>query len=239
MLLIPHPPEIRAEAKRLGETTRLSCAAIAARLEVPASTVRGWKRIDGWTRPPGAPTRRVLSEADCDAIARMQAGGARNADIAHFANCHPDTVARAARRGSERRATEAAPVARPFAASAPEEVAGLRQGLLADGLGRRELLGLVHRALALATVDLIDDRTLPPDRRAQGLARIAITIKTLPDDAPAAGAASHDHQSGPATFEETNALLDELTRRFADFGVAGEVDGAPGGPAAADAAAPG
>ena len=233
MLLIPHPPEIRAEAKRLGETTRLSCAAIAAQLGIPASTARGWKRIDGWKRPPGAPTRRVLSAADCDAIARMRAGGARDADIARFANCHPDTVARAARRGSERRAADAAPVARPFAASAPEEVAALRQGLLAGGLGRRELLGLVRRALALATVDLIDDRTLPPDRRAHGLARIAITIKTLPDDAPAAGAASHDHQFGPATFEETNVFLEELAQRLSAFGAGGAADGVPREPAAA------
>ena len=119
MLLIPHPPEIRAEAKRLGETTRLSSAAIAAQLGIPASTVRGWKRIDGWKRPPGAPTRRVFIDADCDALARMQAGGARNADIARVARCHPDTVARAARRGSERRAADAAPVARPFAARSP------------------------------------------------------------------------------------------------------------------------
>ena len=165
----------------------------------------------------------------------MRAGGARDADIARFANCHPDTVARAARRGSERRAADAAPVARPFAASAPEEVAALRQGLLAGGLGRRELLGLVRRALALAlaTVDLIDDRTLPPDRRAQGLARLAITIKTLPDDAPAAGAASHDHQSGPATFEETNVFLEELAQRLSAFGAGGAADGVPREPAAA------
>ena len=163
----------------------------------------------------------------------MRAGGARDADIAHIANCHPDTVARAARRGGERRAAEAAPVAQPFAASAPEEVAALRQALLAGGLGKRDLLGLVRRALALATVDLIDDRTLPPDRRAHGLARIAITIKTLPDDAPAAGAASHDHQSGPATFEETNVFLEELAQRLSAFGAGGAADGVPREPAAA------
>jgi hypothetical protein len=238
MQLIPHPPEKRAKARWLGETTTMSCTAIAAQVEVPASTVRAWKRIDGWKRPPGAPTRRVLSAADCDAIARMQAGGARNADIARVARRHPDTVARAARRGSERRAAEAAPVAAPFAASAPEEVAALRQGLLAGGLGRRELLGLVRRTLALATVDLIDDRTLPPDRRAQGLARIAITIKTLPDDAPAAGAASHDHQSGPATFEETNALLEEIACRYEAFCARGEREGVPGDAVAVGAAAP-
>jgi hypothetical protein len=231
MQLIPHPPEKRAKARWLGETTTMSCTAIAAQVEVPASTVRAWKRIDGWKRPPGAPTRRVLSAADCDAIARLRACGARSVDIAHIARCHRNTVPRAARRGG--RAAEAAPAARPFAASAPEEVAALRQGLLAGGLGKRDLLGLVRRTLALATVDLIDDRTLPPDRRAQGLARIAITIKTLPDDAPAAGAASHDHQSGPATFEETNVFLEELAQRLSAFGAGGPADGVPGEPAAA------
>ena len=146
MRLIPHPPEIRAEAKRLGETTRLSCAAIAAQLGIPASTVRGWKRIDGWKRPPGAPTRRVFTRRTATPWRGCAPAAPGTPTSPAFANCHPDTVARAARRGSERRAAEAAPVAAPFAASAPEEVAALRQGLLAGGLGKRELLGLVRRA---------------------------------------------------------------------------------------------
>ena len=229
MQLIPHPPEKRAKARWLGETTTMSCTAIAAQVEVPASTVRGWKRIDGWKRPPGAPARRTFTDEERETIARLRACGARSVDIAHMARCHRNTVPRAARRGGR----AAAPAAAPFAASAPEEVAALRQGLLAGGLGKRELLGLVRQALALATVDLIDDRTLPPDRRAQGLARIAITIKTLPDDAPAAGAASHDHQSGPATFEETNVFLEELAQRLSAFGAGGPAIGVPGEPAAA------
>ena len=212
----------------------MSCTAIAAQARgsgLDRARLEAHRRLEASARRADA--ARPQRRRSCDAIARMRAGGARNADIAHIA----DAIATPSR-GRRGAAASGAPQTprrppAPFAASAPEEVAALRQGLLAGGLGKRELLGLVRPALALATVDLIDDRTLPPDRRAQGLARIAITIKTLPDDAPAAGAASHDHQSGPATFEETNVFLEELAQRLSAFGAGGPAIGVPGEPAAA------
>jgi uncharacterized protein YjcR len=61
MRLTPHPPDKRAQARRLGETTIMTCAEIAVEIGVPASTVRCWKQQEGWRRPPGARTRRTLS----------------------------------------------------------------------------------------------------------------------------------------------------------------------------------
>jgi transposase-like protein len=229
MRSIPHPPEIRAEARRLGETTTLSCAEIAARLDVPAPTVRNWKRIDGWQRPPGAPARRPFTAEQRDAIGRMLDGGASLAEVARAVDRHPDIVARSARR-------HRGGAGGPGAALATEEVARLREALLAGGVVRAELLALVGRALGFATLDLISDRVLPADRRAQALARTAVTIKALPDDAPAAGVSVHDHQFGPANFEEYNALLEELAERLSAFGAEGEVDAGPREPPPAEAA---
>ncbi|MDF3060134.1 MAG: hypothetical protein K0S06_243 [Microvirga sp.] len=235
MRLITHPPEKRAQAKWLGETTPLNCAEIAARVDAKPSTVRTWKRDDKWKRPADAPERRSFTQEQRAAIGRLRGLGGTNADIARVAGCSADTIARVPPVPPKGLKANAAA---PLPGFAPEEAAKLHEALAGGGHAKRELAGLVARALALAAADLMSDRTLPPDRRARGMAVLVATIKALPDEPPAAGAALHDHQPGPATFEDTNALLEEIARRFADLGVAGEVDGAPGGPAAADAAAP-
>ena len=59
-------------------------------------------------------------------------------------------------------------------------------------------------------------------------------VAALPDEGPYAGRSADDAGGGPQTFEETNALLEEIARRFADFGV--ETD--PEGPAPAGAPQP-
>ena len=56
------------------------------------------------------------------------------------------------------------------------------------------------------------------ERTGQVLARLAERVAALPDQGPYAGTGAEACR-GPATFEEENALLDELARRFADFGV--------------------
>lgn len=236
MRLIPHPPEKRAEAKLLGETTLLSCTEIGARIGVAASTVRTWKREDGWRRPPGAPARRSFTGEEREAIVRLREAGASFADIGRAVGRHAGTVAQAARR---RRGPTAVPAAAPLAESAPEEVAELYQMLVRGGLPKREVLLLLGRACAFVAAEALIGSDPQVDRRAQALARSFATVNALPDDAPAAGAACRDdHPSGSATFEETNALLDELARRFADLGAGGDVHGAPGGPAAEAAADP-
>jgi transposase-like protein len=235
MRLIARPPEERAEARRLSETTAMSCAEIAARVGRPPSTVRSWKCSDGWKRPPGAPARRTFTAEQRDAVRRLHEDGASFAGIARAIGRDRDTVSRAARR---RRAAGAAPAATPFAELAPpEEVAKLHAALSAGRHGKRELLGLAGCAFALAALDLMGDRTLPTDRRAEALARTLATIKALPDDAPAAGDSLHDRQSGPAACDETNALLEELARRLEAFGARGEGDGVPRDAAAGNAGA--
>jgi hypothetical protein len=226
MLLTPHPPEKRAEARRLGATTILTCTEIAARVGVAASTVRGWKREEGWKRPPGAPERRTFTKDECEAIGRLRRLGGTSADIALVSGCHADTVSKIAPIAADARA---APVAMPEAATgsfAPDDVAGLYQTLTAGGNTKRDLLRLATRALELALVEALIGRDPHADRKAQGIARHVATINTLPDEnEPAAGASSHDHQPPPATPDATNALLEELARRLEAFGARGESDG--------------
>jgi transposase-like protein len=223
MRLMPHPPEKRAEAKLLGETTDLSCTEIGARIQVAASTVRTWKREDGWRRPPGAPARRSFTAEEREAIVRLREAGASFAVIARAVGRHAGTIAHAVRR---RGGAAAGPAAAPLAERAPDEVAELYETLLRG------------RACAFVAAEALIGSDPQVDRRAQALARSFATIKALPDDAPAAGAAFDNSQPGPATFDEINALLDELARRFTELGAGGDVHAAPGGPAAEDAAAP-
>ncbi|HKG81957.1 MAG TPA: hypothetical protein VKB16_02175 [Beijerinckiaceae bacterium] len=75
--------------------------------------------------------------------------------------------------------------------------------------------GAALGAEALVRQDLAVERT------GQVLARLAERVAALPDQGPYAGVGPM-RAGGPATFEETNALLDELARHFADFGVAGD-----------------
>ncbi|HEX8663616.1 MAG TPA: phage terminase small subunit-related protein [Beijerinckiaceae bacterium] len=234
MRLTTHPPEKRAQAKWLGETTTLNCAEIAARVDASPSIVRTWKADDRWKRPAGAPEKRTFTRERREAIARLRGLGGTNADIARVAECSPDTVARIPPippRGAKAQAAAPAP------GLAPEEAARLHEALTAEGLGRRELLRLIERALVLVAADALVGRDPLVDRRAQALARTAATVKALPDDA-AAGVSLHDQLSVPATFEETNLLLEELARRFAAFDRGGEGGAVPGEPAAGGAGAP-
>ncbi|HEX8165424.1 MAG TPA: phage terminase small subunit-related protein [Beijerinckiaceae bacterium] len=235
MRLTTHPPEKRAQAKWLGETTTLNCTEIAARVDASPSIVRTWKANDRWKRPTGAPEKRTFAKERREAIARLRGLGGTNADIARVAECSPDTVARippVPPKGAKARAAAAPP------GVASEEAARLHEALTAEGLGRRELLRLIERAFVLVAADAIAGRDPLVDRRAQALARTAATVRALPDDAPAAGDSLHDQLSVPATFEETNLLLEELARRFAAFDRGGVGGAAPGEPAAGGAAAP-
>src|SRR5215218_3881704 len=73
-------------------------------------------------------------------------------------------------------------------------------------------------AEALVRQDLAVERT------GQVLARLAERVAALPDQGPYAGAANACR--GPATFDEANALLEDLARHFAHLGVGGEAEAA-------------
>jgi hypothetical protein len=70
--------------------------------------------------------------------------------------------------------------------------------------------------------------TLNPDRKAQALARITASAAKMPAEAPAPRAcALKDAYDGPGTYDETNALIEELAQRLAEFGVLREDGGLP------------
>ena len=66
---------------------------------------------------------------------------------------------------------------------------------------------------------------LAVERTGQVLARLAERVAALPDQGPYAGAGAGACR-GPATFDEANALLEDLARHFAHLGVGGEAEAA-------------
>ncbi len=205
-----HPDETKAQARVLCETTIMTYEEIGAAVGVPAPTIGHWKRTEGWTRPPEALQRRPIPRKKRNAAIRLYQAGGSPDDLAEILECD--------RKTAQRLCHEADDGLGPPAAFAPEEAAALQAALTGGGLDRRTLLRLAEEALARAVLQALTRRD--PHARVQDLARTIQTIRTLPDDiGTAAGASSHDHQSGPATFDEENALLDELTRRLGAFGL--------------------
>jgi hypothetical protein len=51
----PYSADVVRHARALFEDTWLTSAAIAAQVGVCAGTASRWARLNGWTRPPGAP----------------------------------------------------------------------------------------------------------------------------------------------------------------------------------------
>jgi len=140
--------------------------------------------------------------------------------IAEAAGCHRNTVARIAR--LRRVAAPPEPEATAAAAGAlpvPEHFAELHAALMSPGLRKTEAAPLLVRAAAALGAEALVRQDLAVERTGQVLARLAERVAALPDQGPGAGA---DACQGPATFEETNAFLDELARHFADFGVTGD-----------------
>ncbi len=226
-----HPEATKAEAKKLCETTAMTYAEIGAALGgVPGPTVGAWKRREGWARPPDAIHRKPIPKEKRDVAALLRRAGVPHDQVAVLVECHPETARRLGRKAREG-------AAGPSAALAPELVAALREALASGGSGRRELVRLAERALAVAAADALADRDLPPDRRARTMALIVASIRALPDDAPAAGVLSHDPDTpGPASVDE-NDVLEELARRIEALGERREDDGAPGVSAAGSAIA--
>jgi hypothetical protein len=82
-------------------------------------------------------------------------------------------------------------------------------------LRKEEAAPLILRAAAALGAEALLRQDLAVERTAQALARLAERIAALPDEEPHSGAGLNDPDCWrPATFEETNILLEELARRF-------------------------
>jgi hypothetical protein len=206
----------------------MAYAAVGAAIGgVPGPTVGCWARKEGWTRPPTAIRRRPIPKDEREEAVFLRRAGVPPGEVALWADCHPETARRLGR--------ELPAVGPPLADVAPELLAALQEAARI-GVGRSERLALTGRALMLVLFDLLS-REIPPERRARGVGYVAASLRlVLPDQAPAGGVFLHDRPSGPATFDEANALLEDLARRLSAFGD-GEFDAAPGEPPAPAAAA--
>ena len=213
------PEEVVAKVRELYEGMPLTHARIAVAAGVGESTVSVLAQKNGWTRCPEARTSRRLSHDQCEAIP-----GASARAVAAAAGCHARTVGRIA--PPERRTAAFGTVAAPWPGAAaeagalpvPEHFADLHAALMSPGLRKAEAAPLLVRAAAALGAEALVRQDLAVERTGQVLARLADRVAALPDQGPYAGAGA-DASQGPATFEEENALLDELARRLADFGV--------------------
>jgi transposase-like protein len=207
-------PEVKAEVRRLVEKTGLSYAEIQKRTGVSGTTIRYWVRTLGWTRPAGAPKRRRFEAEESAAIGRALAAGASVRDVALIAGRHPETI----RKVHPGRAAEpAAPEAEPV----PAAVAELCETLMAGGIGRDEFLRHAPQAFGFVTVQALLGRDPHIDRTAKALAQLAASAAKM----PAAAAVPNAPYAGPATYDETNALIEELAQRLEEFAARGDDDG--------------
>jgi len=219
-----HPPEVKAAVRKMVEETTLTFAAIAAATGVPRATVSDWTVRHGWRRPDGAFTRRPLPKAEHAAAGRILGQGVCHRDLALVMHRDPEVVRRWRPPGA---AAGDAASADDGASLLPPQAAALHEALTAGPIGRDEFLRRTPEALALVMAETVIAK-LNPDRKAQALAHLTATAARMPVEAPAPGASQDDDQNGPATYDETNALIEELALRLADLGVRGSDEGARG-----------
>jgi transposase-like protein len=212
-------PEVKAEVRRLVEKTRLSYAEIEKRTGVSETTIRYWVRTLGWTRPTGAPTRRRFGAEESAAILRALAAGASVRDVALIAGRHPETIRKL---HPGRGAGPAEPEAEPV----PAAVAELCEALTAGGIGRDEFLHHAPQAFGFIAARALMGHDPQVHRTAQALAQLAASAAKI----PAAAAVRDEPYTGPETYAETNALIEELTQRLCEFGVLNEDGSLPDPP---------
>jgi len=222
---MPWSPEVQARVQRLVEGTSRSYAQIEAETRVSGTTARYWTRTRGWKRPKSAPTRRRFHPEQRAAIERALAAGASVHDVALIAERHPETV----RKLCPSRGGVAAAAADPAreAEAVPAAVAALCEALMAGGIGRDEFLRHVPQAFGFVTVQALLGRDPHIHRTARALAELAASAARI----PAETVVHDDPYAGPQTFEETNALLEELAIRLGEWD-AERAQGLPGAPAA-------
>jgi hypothetical protein len=207
-------PEVKARVRELYEGTALTHAQIAAKTGVGASTVSVLAEKWGWTRHPAAQRSPQLREWRRAAIVSLREAGAPAGLIADAAGCHRNTVGRIAplkRAAAFGTGAAAAADAPPV----PAHLAELHAALTKPELRKEEAAPLILRAAAALGAEALLRQDLAVERTAQALARLAERIAALPDEEPHSGAGLNDPDCWrPATFEETNILLEELARRF-------------------------
>ena len=228
-----HPPEVVARARHLIETTTMTYADIGAETNVPGPTVGTWTRAKGWIRPPGAFKRTPIPQAHRAPAMRILEAGASHHDLAMIMGCHPEVLGRLRRR----RTVPARDRPDSCVEALPGPVAAVYEALTSGAVARPDFFRHAQQALALIAGEALITRAHSAATRAQAIARVAVTMTKLPDDGAPAGASAHDDAyAGPATYDETNALLEDFARRLAAFDAAGEADGILDEPAGADTA---
>lgn len=204
-------PEVRARVQRLVERTDQSYAEIEAATSVTGATARYWARTRGWKRPKSAATRQRFAPEQRGAITRALAAGASVGDIALVAGRHPETIRKLCppRRGALATAADAPHEAEPV----PAAVAALCETLMAGGIGRDEFLRHAPQAFGFVAVQALLGRDPHIHRTAKALAQLAASAAKIP-----AATAVHDDPYGlPQTYDETNALLEELAIRLGEW----------------------
>jgi len=227
-----YSPETMAQVQGHVEGSTLTYPEIAKLTGVSATSVSRWKCRYGWQRPPGAFERRPIAKDQCAAAKRAMDDGARYQEVAVLMDRSPDIVRRL-RRPSPGAGLAAAP---GDGADPLELVPELIDALTVSGLRRDDVLRRAPGIFGVLCAQLLRGDADAP-RRTEAFARAAAIFTKMPDPfGPADGAPHDDPYAGPQTFDETNALLEELALRLGEWD-AERAHGVPGAPVARSAAA--
>ncbi|HEX8666581.1 MAG TPA: helix-turn-helix domain-containing protein [Beijerinckiaceae bacterium] len=217
--------EVVARVRELYEGTALTHAKIAAETGVGASTVSVIAEREGWARHPEAKRKSRLEEERREAILRLREAGVPAVKIAATAGCHRNTVARIA---PLRPAAAPWPLAGVEAGPVPERLADLHAALMSPDLRKAEAAPLLVRCAAALGAEALVRPDAQVERTAQALARLALRVAALPDEGPYAAAGADDRYRGPATFDETHELIEDLVRRYEAFAAREDAEAAAG-----------
>ena len=221
-----YSPETMAQVQGHVEGSTLPYAEIAKLTRVSATSVSRWKCRYGWQRPPGAFERRPIPKDRCAAAKRAMEDGARYQEVAVLLDRSPDIVRRL-RRPSPGAKLAAAP-GDADGADPLELVPELIDALTVRGLARDDVLRHAPGIFGVLCAQLLRGDADAP-RRTEAFARAAAIFIKMPDPfGPADGAPHDDPYAGPQTFDETNALLEELAQRLEEFAARGDDEAVPG-----------
>jgi hypothetical protein len=214
----PHPPEVRDRARDLVTTTTRPLTDIAEALHIGLSTVRAWMADEGWTRPGPKQGVTKVPKRRYAALQRIWESRARVTDIAVVAGCSSGRLAHiAAEQGWAPRPAspaQALPADKPVSAA----IAAIQAALRDPALTRADLVRQLERTIALAAADALGgDRDA--ERNTRTLAQLAALVRNLPEEIAAPLACKDIHAPDPVDhFPEANDLIEEIARRFEEFG---------------------
>ena len=203
--------EVKERVRELYEGTGLTHAKIAARTGVGASTVSVLAEKEGWTRHPEAKKSPGVPGEKRGAIVTLVRHGVPKGEIAALAGIHRNTVGRIA--AGEGLAGEAGAAGAPTGVA--PHLAALYEALLKPDLHKDDAAPLLVRAAAVLGAQALVRADGQAAKAAQALGRLAEHVAALPERGAYAGV--RDVDDGPATYEETNELLEEFARRLEAF----------------------